>query len=175
MNTVASFTIGYRQVLDPEGRIVDALPEFARDPAVLVDLYQRMSFTRVFDGKAVALQRTGKLGTYASCLGHEAAHIAIGVAMQPEDVFCPMYREYGAQFVRGVKPRHVLLYWGGDERGNDFTGPKHDLPGACRSRPSACMPPVPRSRSSCVTNRGWRSAWLATAARPMSRTRPTPT
>ena len=128
MNTVASFTIGYRQVLDPEGRIVDALPEFARDPAVLVDLYQRMSFTRVFDGKAVALQRTGKLGTYASCLGHEAAHIAIGVAMQPEDVFCPMYREYGAQFVRGVKPRHVLLYWGGDERGNDFTGPKHDLP-----------------------------------------------
>ena len=128
MKTVASFTIGYRQVLDQDGRVVDALPAFATDPNVLVDLYRRMSFTRVFDGKAVALQRTGKLGTYASCLGHEAAHIAIGVAMQPEDVFCPMYREYGAQFVRGVKPRHVLMYWGGDERGNDFTGPKHDLP-----------------------------------------------
>ena len=93
MDTVASFTIGYRQILDPDGRVVDALPEFAKDPAVLVDLYQRMSFTRVFDTKAVALQRTGKLGTYASCLGHEAAHIAIGIAMKPEDVFCPMYRE----------------------------------------------------------------------------------
>ena len=35
-------------------------------------------FVRVFDAKAIALQRTGKLGTYASCLGHEAAHVAIG-------------------------------------------------------------------------------------------------
>jgi pyruvate dehydrogenase E1 component alpha subunit len=26
-----------------------------------------------------------------------------------------------------VKPRGVLLYWGGDERGNDFSGPAHDF------------------------------------------------
>jgi len=38
-----------------------------------------------------------------------------------------MYREYGAQFSRGVKMSEVLLYWGGDERGNDFSGPKHDF------------------------------------------------
>ncbi len=38
----------------------------------------------------------------------------------------PSYREYGAQFMRGVKPREVLMYWGGDERGNDFSGPPHD-------------------------------------------------
>jgi pyruvate dehydrogenase E1 component alpha subunit len=82
----------------------------------------------VFDGKAVNLQRTGKLGTYASCLGHEATHIAIGSAMAEDDVLCPMYRDYGAQVWRGVKPREVLLYWGGDERGNDFAGPQHDLP-----------------------------------------------
>src|SRR6185369_762194 len=44
-----------------------------------------------------------------------------------DDVFAPMYREYGAQFYRGVKPREVLLYWGGDERGNDFSGPPHDF------------------------------------------------
>ncbi|MBL0040534.1 MAG: hypothetical protein IPP28_05690 [Xanthomonadales bacterium] len=56
---------------------------------MLVDLYQRMSFTRVFDGKAVALQRTGKLGTYASCLGHEATHVAIGVSMQPRTCSVP--------------------------------------------------------------------------------------
>ena len=76
----------------------------------------------------VALQRTGKLGTYASCLGHEAAHIGIGSAMQYDDVFAPSYREYGAQFMRGVRPRDVLMYWGGDERGNDFSGPPHDYP-----------------------------------------------
>lgn len=47
--------------------------------------------------------------------------------MRPEDCFAPMYREYGAQFWRGVKMHEVLLYWGGDERGNDFSGPAHDF------------------------------------------------
>ena len=129
MSKLASFQIEYVQYLDSQGqRVADALPEFAQDGQALVDLYQRMSFLRVFDTKSIALQRTGKLGTYASCLGHEAAHVGIGAAMRPEDAFCPMYREYGAQFYRGVKPREVLMYWGGDERGSNFSGPAHDLP-----------------------------------------------
>jgi len=127
--TAATFEIEYLQYLDADGKLVrDDLPAIARDIRELVALYKEMLFVRVFDSKAVALQRTGKLGTYASCLGHEAAHIAIGSAMQEDDVFAPMYREYGAQFHRGVKPREVLLYWGGDERGNDFAGPRHDFP-----------------------------------------------
>jgi pyruvate dehydrogenase E1 component alpha subunit len=125
---VATFEIEYLQYLDAEGVLVrDDLPEFAKDTAEVVDLYKRMTFLRVFDGKAIALQRTGKLGTYASCLGMEATHVAIGSAMAEDDVLAPMYREYGAQFYRGVKPREVLLYWGGDERGNDFSGPAHDF------------------------------------------------
>jgi len=128
VTTVATFDVEYVQYLDPEGKLVrEDLPEFARDTAQLTELYKLMSFVRVFDTKSVNLQRTGKLGTYASCLGHEAAHIGIGSAMHEDDVFAPMYREYGAQFIRGVKPREVLLYWGGDERGNDFSGPAHDF------------------------------------------------
>lgn len=128
MPIAATFEIEYLQYLDADGNLVrEDLPAFARDVKQLVELYKLMLFVRVFDSKAIALQRTGKLGTYASCLGHEAAHVAIGSAMQEDDVFAPMYREYGAQFVRGVKPREVLLYWGGDERGNDFSGPAHDF------------------------------------------------
>ncbi len=128
MPVVATFEIEYLQYLDAEGALTRSdLPEFAQDTAQVVDLYKRMTFLRVFDGKAIALQRTGKLGTYASCLGMEAAHVAIGSAMAEDDVLAPMYREYGAQFYRGVKPREVLLYWGGDERGNDFSGPPHDF------------------------------------------------
>ena len=128
MSIAATFEIEYLQYLDAGGKLVrDDLPAFARDVKQLVELYKLMLFVRVFDGKAIALQRTGKLGTYASCLGHEAAHVAIGSAMAEDDVFAPMYREYGAQFYRGVKPREVLLYWGGDERGNDFSGPAHDF------------------------------------------------
>jgi len=125
---VATFEIEYLQYLDAEGKLVRAdLPAFAKDLKQLVELYKLMSFVRVFDTKSIALQRTGKLGTYASCLGMEAAHVAIGSAMHKDDVFAPMYREYGAQFQRGVKPREVLMYWGGDERGNNFAGQAHDF------------------------------------------------
>jgi 2-oxoisovalerate dehydrogenase E1 component alpha subunit len=129
MSLVASFEIEYLQYLGPDGRLVrEDVPEFARDRRNLVELFKQMLYVRTFDTKSVALQRTGKLGTYASCLGHEAAHIGIGSAMQYDDVFAPSYREYGAQIVRGVKPRDILMYWGGDERGNDFSGPPHDYP-----------------------------------------------
>ncbi len=127
MPTVATFDIDYLQYLGPDGTLVrEDLPDFATDGKTLLALFKEMLKVRAFDAKAVALQRTGKLGTYASCLGHEATHIGIGSAMQYDDVFAPSYREYGAQFMRGVKPREVLMYWGGDERGNDFSGPAHD-------------------------------------------------
>ena len=71
------------------------------DAKALLPLFKQMLFVRTFDTKAIALQRTGKLGTYAACLGHEATHVGIGASMRPEDVFAPSYREYGAQFMRG--------------------------------------------------------------------------
>lgn len=127
METIASFDIPYSQLLGPDGEPRGELPDFARDADEMTRLYRVMTLTRTFDTKAVNLQRTGKLGTYASCLGHEAIHTGIGAAMREEDCFAPMYREYAAQFVRGVRMSEVLLYWGGDERGNDFSGPKHDF------------------------------------------------
>ena len=66
VRTVAEFEIKYHQLLDPNGRLTGSLPEFARDPAELVRMYQLMSLVRTFDTKAVNLQRTGKLGTYAT-------------------------------------------------------------------------------------------------------------
>ena len=120
MTPAAKFEIEYLQCLAPDGTPTGPLPELARDTARLKELFKQMLFVRVFDGKAVALQRTGKLGTYASCLGHEATHVGIGASMRDGDVYAPSYREYGAMFMRGVKPRDVLLYWGGDERGSDF-------------------------------------------------------
>ncbi|MFN2301691.1 MAG: pyruvate dehydrogenase (acetyl-transferring) E1 component subunit alpha [Gammaproteobacteria bacterium] len=129
MTISAKFEIKYFQYLDPAGKpVAKKLPKVAEDRDEMLRMYRMMSQVRVFDRKAIALQRTGQLGTYASSLGHEATHVAIGAAMRPEDAFFPMYREYGAQFMRGVKMEEVLLFWGGDERGNDFSGPKHDFP-----------------------------------------------
>jgi len=119
MTVAAQFEIEFLQYLDADGRPVRELPPSC-DPQTLLTLFKQMLYVRTFDTKAVALQRTGKLGTYASCLGHEATHVGIGASMATGDVFAPSYREYGAMFMRGVKPRDVLLYWGGDERGNDY-------------------------------------------------------
>jgi pyruvate dehydrogenase E1 component alpha subunit len=128
MKTVAEFKIQYRQILDPRGVLQEPLPAFAHDEKDLLRMYEIMTLVRMFDAKAVNLQRTGQLGTYPSCLGHEATHVGIGAAMRPEDVLAPVYREFGTQIWRGVSMVEILNYWGGDERGNDFAVPRHDFP-----------------------------------------------
>ncbi|MGA2779435.1 MAG: pyruvate dehydrogenase (acetyl-transferring) E1 component subunit alpha [Steroidobacteraceae bacterium] len=127
MKTVAAFNIEYEQLLDPSGTATGRLPNFAHDPQEMLRMYRLMTLVRVFDAKAVNLQRTGQLGTYASCLGHEATHVGVGAAMQADDVLAPVYREYGTQLWRGVTMKEILTYWGGDERGNDFAGPRGDF------------------------------------------------
>ncbi|CAE6813982.1 pyruvate dehydrogenase (acetyl-transferring) E1 component subunit alpha [Paraburkholderia haematera] len=128
MTTAASFHIGYTQYLGPDGEPAQPLPAFARDPAALIPLYRAMVLTRAFDTKAVALQRTGKLGTFASSVGQEAIGVGVASAMQPDDVLFPSYRDHAAQLLRGVTMTESLLYWGGDERGSDFSVPRDDFP-----------------------------------------------
>lgn len=127
MTVTAKFEIKYNSFLDPEGTVTQPLPTFADDPQELMTLYRLMVLMRTFDTKAVALQRTGKMGTYAGILGQEAVSVAIGRAMQPNDVLCPAYREYGAFIQRGMKLSDIFSYWGGDERGSNFAN-KSDFP-----------------------------------------------
>ncbi|HEX6999450.1 MAG TPA: pyruvate dehydrogenase (acetyl-transferring) E1 component subunit alpha [Gammaproteobacteria bacterium] len=128
---VAQFEVRYTQFLDKEGRALRELPPLARDPELLVSLYEHMVLNRLFDRKAVALQRTGQLGTYPSALGQEATAVAVGAAMAREDVLLGTYRETAAMLIRGVEMREILLYWGGDETGMAYAGPrapKEDFP-----------------------------------------------
>jgi pyruvate dehydrogenase E1 component alpha subunit len=105
--------------IDHQGNIVCDLPSWA-EPSLLVEFYRDMLLTRTYDNKAVALQRTGKLGTYPSHLGAEAIGIAIGHALKVDDVFIPYYRDMPAMWARGIAMEKNLEYWGGDERGSDF-------------------------------------------------------
>jgi 2-oxoisovalerate dehydrogenase E1 component alpha subunit len=125
---VARFEIRYSRFLDPKGHAVRPLPDFAHDRAELVALYRAMVLARRFDAKAVALQRTGRLGTFASALGQEAVPVGVASAMLAEDVLLPSFREHGAQLWRGVSPVELFLYWGGDERGSDVAEAREDFP-----------------------------------------------
>jgi len=128
MTAIAHFEITHTQYLDAEGHETRALPQFADDPATLIELYRAMVRTRAFDAKAVALQRTGKLGTFASSVGQEAIGVGLAYAMEPADALFPSYRDHAAQLLRGVTMTESLLYWGGDERGSHFCAAPHDFP-----------------------------------------------
>ena len=127
-STAPTFIVEHRRFSETGSEQVNTLASFAADPAELIRLYRALVMTRTFDAKAVALQRTGRLGTYASSLGQEAVSVGVASAMQPEDVLLPSFREHGAQLWRGATPLELLLYWGGDERGNSFAGPAQDFP-----------------------------------------------
>lgn len=128
MKSVAQFEIPFHQYLNEHAEVQQTLPAFAQDPEHLLRLYCSILLTRTLDAKAVRMQRQGKMGTYPSSLGQEAVSTAMGDAMSEQDVLCPYYRDTGALLERGVLASEILAYWGGDERGSNFQGPREDFP-----------------------------------------------
>jgi 2-oxoisovalerate dehydrogenase E1 component alpha subunit len=142
VKTLVNFNIDYYQYLQPDQKSVldDSTLGFSISNDKLKEFYRTMVSTRLFDAKAVSLQRTGQMGTYPSSLGQEAIGTAIGHAMKPEDVFVTYYRDCAAQLLRGVTMTEILLYWGGSEQGNNFQSPlaREDLP-HCVPMASQCL------------------------------------
>ena len=107
--------------INADGAVESPLPDYL-DADFLLKSYRTMVMIRTFDQRVVALQRTGQMGTYASCLGQEAIGTGIGLALGKQDVFLPYYRDQATQYLRDVPFQQQLQYWGGDEWGNHFTG-----------------------------------------------------
>jgi len=128
MQTVQTFEVGYTQYLKQDGEPASSLPDRADDRDAAISIYRAMILTRIFDKRSVALQRTGRMGTFASSLGQEAVGAGTAAAMTKNDVFVPSFREQAALFYRGVGVGEYLFYWGGDARGSDFTGSPNDFP-----------------------------------------------
>jgi pyruvate dehydrogenase E1 component alpha subunit len=127
-SVVAHCEVYRTAVLNSKGKLIGDLPRFAREVDALVALYRAMMLTRSFDRRAVELQRSGRLGTYASSFGQEAVAVGVAAAMRQDDVLLPSFREHGAQLWRGVTATELLLFWGGDERGSDFASSREDFP-----------------------------------------------
>jgi len=88
------------RVLDDDGRAVGpwALPI---DTAVLRAGLRAMVTTRFFDARMVIAQRQKKMSFYMQCLGEEAIAVAQALALEPDDMCFPTYRQQGILVARG--------------------------------------------------------------------------
>ncbi|HET6877128.1 MAG TPA: thiamine pyrophosphate-dependent dehydrogenase E1 component subunit alpha [Jatrophihabitans sp.] len=106
------------QLLTPEGQRVDnpAYPLDITDEEI-AGLYRDLVLVRRIDTEAIALQRQGELGLWASLLGQEAAQIGAGRALKPHDMAFPTYREHGVAWCRDVDPLTLLGLFRGTNLG----------------------------------------------------------
>jgi 2-oxoisovalerate dehydrogenase E1 component alpha subunit len=97
------------QLLTPEGVRVDH-PDYPLEisDTEIAGLYRDMVRARRVDSEAIALQRQGELGLWASLLGQEAAQAGAGQALRKQDMAFPTYREHGVALCRGVDPLVLL-------------------------------------------------------------------
>lgn len=115
------------QLLDKDGQLDADFDRILSDKQI-VDLYEKMVWVRSFDDKAVKLQRQGRMGTWASLKGQEAAQVGVALAMADDDWLVPSFREHGLLLARGVPGHRIYAYWRGDERASVFDDTPRILP-----------------------------------------------
>jgi pyruvate dehydrogenase E1 component alpha subunit len=110
-------SIDYLQILDKDGNVDKSLePNLPKD--VLERMYRNMVVIRAWDRKCVALQRTGRMYTYAPVEGQEAIGIGAVIAASEKDWLFPTYREAGATYYTRGYPLYLsTLMWMGVEEG----------------------------------------------------------
>lgn len=80
-------------------------------------MFEIFILARQFDQRALQLHAEGRLGTYASILGQEAAQIGSAYALEKADWVFPSFREMGVYITLGYPMWMLFQYWTGDERG----------------------------------------------------------
>ncbi len=104
------------EILDPSGRARAGL-EPGLGPEILRSMYGLMVRTRAADAKALKLQRQGRMGTFASSLGHEACQIGAALPLRAADWFFPYFRDLGIYLARGYPLALYYHSWMGNENG----------------------------------------------------------
>lgn len=109
-----------RQRLTPSGGIEGEAPF---DIQLTRRLYRAMVFARTYDRKGMALQKQGRLATYAPFEGQEAAQIGAAAALEPNDWVVATYRDAALMWAQGYPWELLFAGRTGDERGG--SPPEH--------------------------------------------------
>lgn len=107
-------------ILSPEGKVVNesALPQLNDEQ--LRELMRRMVFTRVWDQRAISLNRQGRLGFYAPVAGQEASMLGSQFALEKGDFILPSYRDIPQIVWHGLPLYQAFLYSRGHQHGGQI-------------------------------------------------------
>ena len=98
------------QILDENGKIVnkEAMPNISDED--LKEMMTRMVYTRIWDQRAISLNRQGRLGFYAPVAGQEASMIGSQFALEKQDWILPGYRDIPQIHYHGVPLKQAFLW-----------------------------------------------------------------
>src|SRR6201999_3587285 len=81
----------------------------ARDPKLLIRIYEMMVLTRAVEDRMVAMYKSGDLlGSLYTGPWHEAISVGSAAALGDGDYMAPIHRDLGAQLCRGMEPWQVM-------------------------------------------------------------------
>ncbi|MGD2043575.1 MAG: pyruvate dehydrogenase (acetyl-transferring) E1 component subunit alpha [Acidimicrobiia bacterium] len=112
-------------LVNPDGSVRDRLPITLEE---MKTLYADMVEARVFDTKSIAMQRQGRLATYAPFRGQEAAQVGAAAALRDEDWVAATYRDAALNWRAGYPWELLILGRTGDERGGQVPDGVNVLP-----------------------------------------------
>lgn len=105
------------QIVDHKGNLVDDTYKSEMTEEMVQRFYRQLKTMRLFDRKAVNLQRQGRLGTYPPFEGQEAAQVGSALALDDKDWMFPTYRDHAAIITFG-QSYNILSNWNGRIEGN---------------------------------------------------------
>jgi 2-oxoisovalerate dehydrogenase E1 component alpha subunit len=107
------------RILAPDGTCVGD-PDVGLSDDELRSVLRWMLVARRLDRECIALQRQGELTVYPGFEGQEAAQIGSAIALGPDDMVFPTFRELAVALVRGVDPVRYLWYHRGTWHGGPY-------------------------------------------------------
>jgi len=118
--------VEYLSILDEDG-LADAALDPAMPGELLLKIHRAMLLARRFDERMFAMQRQGRIGTFAPVKGQEA-QIAAAAVLEPDDWLVPSFRETPSELWRGKSMESVLLLYGGYNEGGAIPPGLKNLP-----------------------------------------------
>lgn len=116
------------QILDKDGNVVndEIMPDLSDDQ--LVEIMEKMVWSRILHERSMALARQGRLGFYAPTAGQEASQLASHYAFEKEDVLLPGYRDVPQLIQHGLPVSQAFLWSRGHADGNKYPEDLHAVP-----------------------------------------------